>query len=382
MILDVFEKNNRTRVDMIRTYNYVYYEDEDNGIGKFEITIPTNETSLIWLTVGNFILFDEGVVGIIKGVKEVETSDNEINIYGYLSNHILEFRSFLLTSNYYDTVPEILLSMFDELFVNPTDVRRRIGFLTVSEDIPTIPGKVRYQSTGKTFLETGRNLFETNGLSFGLYPHIENYNEQIEQYANLSDFEFYIKKPADRTIGNTEGNIPIVFSFDLNNLSQLTYEEDAQTFASVAIVASEGVGEERKTVEVHNTEEEYTGYERIELYVDARDLQTTDEQGQQELTDEELEEVMIERGKEKLKEHERFITFDASILQGKYKYGVDYFKGDYVSVVSKIKNKIFDAPITSVRKTYSNGVEHFDVTLGVDRMKIRQLKEREIFRYG
>ena len=337
---------------------------------------------MIWLTVGNFILFDEGVVGIIKGVKEVETSDNEINIYGYLSNHILEFRSFLLTSNYYDTVPEILLSMFDELFVNPTDVRRRIGFLTVSEDIPTIPGKVRYQSTGKTFLETGRNLFETNGLSFGLYPHIENYNEQIEQYANLSDFEFYIKKPADRTIGNTEGNIPIVFSFDLNNLSQLTYEEDAQTFASVAIVASEGVGEERKTVEVHNTEEEYTGYERIELYVDARDLQTTDEQGQQELTDEELEEVMIERGKEKLKEHERFITFDASILQGKYKYGVDYFKGDYVSVVSKIKNKIFDAPITSVRKTYSNGVEHFDVTLGVDRMKIRQLKEREIFRYG
>ena len=375
MKLEVFERTNRTRVDIIRNYDYVYYEDEYNEPGKFEIRIPTTDTSLDWLTYNNWILFDDGVLGIIKGIKTVEDSDDTISIYGYLSNHILEFRSFLVTANYYETPVQIALSMFDDLYVHPEDSARTISFLEASNVVPSWTGKIRYQSTGKTLLETLYNMFEPYGLGFELYPVVENYQENPLQYANIDKFLFKIIKPANRTIGNQEGNTPVVFSFDLNNLQRLEYEEDSQTFATVAIVASEGVGEERKIIEVNNTPNPATGYSRIELYVDARDIQT-DSDPENPMTDEELEEVMLQRGKEKLEEHQKFISFDASILEGKYKYGVDFYKGDYVSVISKFENKIFDVQVTSIKKTYSNGVEHLDITLGTDRMKVRQLKER------
>jgi len=378
MKLEVFEKNTRTRVDIIRSYNYVYYEDEFSDRGKFEIRIPVHDHSLMWLyQLGNWILFDDGVLGIIKGVRDYEDSDTEITIYGYLSNHILEFRSFLLTSIYYDTPPQIALSMFDELFVNPDDERRKIGFLEASEDVPEWSGKIRYQSTGKTFLETLRTMFSPYDLGVELYPVVKNYDEQTGQYANIDSFEFRIIKPVYRTVNNTDGNTPVVFSFDNNNLQNLEYEEDGQDFASVAIVASEGTGQQRLTTEVDNTSIEYTGYERIELYVDARDLQS-DEESEDPITDEELLEMMVERGKEKLQDHMIFISFNASIIEGKYKYGVDFNKGDYVSVVDKNTNRIYDVQIVAYRKTYSEGVEHNDLTIGIDRMKVHKLRQERL----
>lgn len=97
------------------------------------------------------------------------------------------------------------------------------------------------------------------------------------------------------------------------------------------------------------------------------------------LTDEELEELMIQRGKEKLEDHKQFISFDASILEGKYKYGVDFNLGDYVSVIDKNTNKVYNVQITAIKKSYSNGVEHIDFTLGQDRLRVRALKERRLF---
>ena len=625
MKLEVFEKNTRTRVDIIRVYNYVFYEDELNGHGRFEVRIPAKDHSLSWLyNYGNWILFDDGILGIIKGIKDVEDDDTEISVYGYLSNHILEFRSFLLTSVYYDTPPKIAVSMFDGLYVHPEDERRKIGFLRASTDLPAWSGKIRYQVTGKTYLDTLQEMLSPYDLGFELYPIVKNYNQQ-GQYANIDSFELRIIKPVDRTVGNSYGNVPVVFSFENNNLQQLEYEEDGQDFASVAIVASEGVGQDRVTLEVQNTVTELTGYERIELYVDARDLQSEQEPepeppepeppeperftkveyiknttltsqslgvylssypaGQQddgnskveielqcdyathaaqntsilfyaryvednqpnqytislpfgtygEVTDftklrfgytentqqhlgvaqdydvpafnqkrkftlntmdnkvivdesersladymniqrtlskefelflgqsgsityyhaktryysvklydqnnqmvnnfypvienstnkiglydivtdtfvefdssvwetgtaiqeeqtqttptqsepaqssneidEKLREMMVERGKEKLESCQKFITFDASIIEGKYKYGVDFYKGDYVSVVDKNTNRIYDVQVTAVKKTYSNGVEHRDITLGTDRMKIRKLQNKRL----
>lgn len=377
MILEIFNKNTRVRVDVIRSYSYVYYEDDITGNGSFEIRLPVKDKSLTWLyDYGNWILFDIGILGIVKGVKDSEDDNTEITVYGYLSNHILEFRSFLTTSKYYDTPPKIALKMFDELFVHPDDERREIGFLEASEGVPEWTDKIRYQSTGKTYLETIQEMFAPYNLGFELYPVIKNYDEDTGQLTNVDKFEFRILKPVDRTYNNPDGNVPVVFSFDNNNLRSLLYEEDGRAFTSVAIVASEGVGSERKTIEVQNTEEEYTGYERIELYVDARDLQS--DSGEEQITDEELEELMVERGKEKLQDHQKFITFDASILEGKYQYGKDFYKGDYVSVVDKNTNRIFNIQVTGSRKTYSNGVEYRDLTIGVDRMNIYKIQEKRL----
>lgn len=277
MKLEIFNKSNMVRNDIIRTYTYAQYIDELSGRGSFEIRIPTTEETLMYLTYGNYILFEDGVVGIIKGVKDTEDSDVEITVYGYLTNHILEYRSFLLTSRYYDTIGNIARQMFYDLFINPEDVKRKISFLKLSEDpeyIPTIPGNVRIQNTGDTLYDVYSEILLPYDLGFELYPIISNYIEG-EPSPNLSAMELRLITPVDRTIGNTDGNTPVVFSFDLDNLALLEYEEDGRVYNTIAIVASEGEGQDRKVIEVGELEK--TGIDRIELYVDARDLQSGEE---------------------------------------------------------------------------------------------------------
>lgn len=377
MNLEIFEKSNRTRIGMIKTYDFVQYEDEFNGEGSFEIQMPTTEESLMYLTFGNFILFDDGVVGIIKYKNDTEDDGTRITIKGKLTNNILSFRSFLLTASYYGTLSENSRQMVSDLMINNENEERNIYFVKLSTDEKYIPSsdKVRVQNTGDKLSKVISEMFLPYGFGYEMYPVIKDYDEETGQYSNLSEIEFRVLKPTDRTINNPGGNTPVVFSFELNNLKNMQYEEDGMEYNTVAIVASEGVGKERKIIEVGETEK--TGYDRIELYVDARDIQSEDSEGNAILTNEELEELMKQRGVEKLEEHKKFISFDGSIVEGnmKYTYKKDFYKGDYVSVIDKNNGNIFNLQIISVTKSVSNGVEYFDITFGYDRLKVKKINK-------
>lgn len=387
MKLEVFEGATRTRVNIIRTYNYVTYTEELNGQGSFEIRIPTSETSLVNLQIGNFILFEDDVVGIIKGIKDVEDSDTEITVYGYMANHVLTYRSFLKTEKYYGQPGDMVINFFDKLFGNPTNIKRRISFLELGE-IPEglyMQTNTTWQATGKTFLDyivDSLKMYKKYGIK--VFPHISNYVEG-QHNPNIDKMIVQILSGAQRTIGGPYPNLfpPVVFSFDMNNIEKYEFENNSKNYKTVAIVASEGEGQERKILEVQNPNNtgqyEPSGYQRIELYVDARDLQS--DNPEEPLTDEELEELMFQRGLEKLEESDRFISFDASVLQTNYKYGVDYFLGDFVSVISKDGTKQFDLQVTRVTKSISNGVEHFDIGFGNDWLDIYTRKRGGIYNY-
>ena len=375
MKLEIFNKGNRTRDNMIKTYNYVSYKDEFNNKGEFTIIVPSNEDTLRILTFGNYILFEDGVVGIIRKISNLQEEQGEVTISGTLTNGLLSSRVFLKTSSYYDNITNISRQMVSDLILTPENEKRRIHFIKLSEDekyIPQSDEKIRKQYTGDNLLTAISELFLPNGYGYELYPVIKNYNKETGQYSNLDNMEFRVIKPKDRTIDNKDGNVPIVFSFDLDNLSRLLYEEDGSDYCTVAIVASEGVGENRKIIEVGDTSK--SGSDRFELYVDARDLQTENEDGTT-ISDEELEELMNQRGLEKLSEHRKFISMDGTINTGSmsYTYKKDFFKGDYVSVYSTELNRYFNLQISSVSKSISNGVEYMDLEFGVDKLTISKL---------
>lgn len=377
MKLEVFDKYTRIRVGMIKTYTYVTYTDGLRDYGSFEIRIPESEESLEYLTEGNYIWFEDNIVGIIKGYQDSEENDLEITLYGYLINYILTYRSNLLAYKKYDKIGIVARSMFTDLFIQPEDTRRIIDFLGLDQDTSDetkFPKKSTYVNTGKSFFEYLEKIFEPNGLGFELLPVLT----YTSNGATISQMNFRVITPRDKTFGNSEGYDPIVFSFDLNNLLSIEYEEDGRKFKNVAFVASEGEGEERKTLEVGDSEA--TGLDRIELYVDARDIQS-DADPEHPLTDEEVEELMQERGEEKLSECVKFKSFSASLNSEdtKYVYGVDFYKGDYVSVIDKRINKKVNIQITEITKSISNGVEHLDITFGTSMIDILNKKERRIY---
>lgn len=275
MYLEIYERGNRTRVELIKVYNYVSYKREFNGPGSFEIRIPAISDILKWLTYDNYILFDLDVVGMIKSVSTNIEDENEIIITGTLTNNILSYRSVFFTREFKDDICSIALQLLDELFINPEDVRRKIDFISLPTDekyLPVVTEKLRYQNTGDDFLTILNSLFLPYAFGFYLHPVIENYSKT--QYANIDRLEFRILKPVDRTIGNEEGNIPVVFSFELDNLKKLYFSEDGKDYKTIALVAAEGVGQNRHLIEVGELNK--TGIERNELYVDARDLQPDD----------------------------------------------------------------------------------------------------------
>ena len=373
MQLEIFEKYSRVRIGIIKTYTYLTYEDIMDDRGNFEIRIPAKTQTLSLLSVGNYIWFENGIVGIIKGKKDTEDEEFEATIYGYLANELLGYRSFLKTSQYYDEINDITTQMLSDLFINPEDAKRRMDFISVQNDMPTFSDKIRVQNTGDSLLSYLAEMYFPYDLGFELYPIFENEIIEGEKFASISTFEFRLLKPVDRTYNNQDGNVPVVFSFDLSNLQKIDHEEDSRSYSSVALVASEGTGGDRKTIEVGDTTSE--GIDRIELYVDARDIQS-DADPENPLTDEELEEIMKERGDEKLKEHQSFTSFEATIIEGKYKYGVDFYKADFVSVIDKNTNIIHNVQVNSVKKTISNGVEHLDIIFGKDKLAVSEMSSR------
>lgn len=375
MKLEIFNHVNRTRNDIIRTYTYVQYTEQFNDVGNFILRVPWTDESILFIQYNNYILFDDGIMGVIRAISITEEEGNELEISGYLLNGMLSKRSFLLTTSYYDTISNIARSMITDLVINPDNIERRIMFIKLSNDSkynPTFTNKIRVQNTGDKLNEVIQEMFITENLGYKLYPNIKNYNQSTGESYNFESADFRIIKPADRSNGNKEGNEPVVFSFELNNLQKLFYAEDGTDYNTIAIVASEGVGTSRKIITVGD--ETFTGELRDELYVDARDLQSEDSGGNK-ITDKQLEELMIQRGNEKLEEHQKFISLTATVItqETNFEYGKDFFLGDFVTVMSKTLNREFKLQITEAIKTISDGVEHLDFSFGYDKVQVTKL---------
>ena len=373
MILEIFSIKTLERVGMIKTCKFTQYTQQFCGTGSFSIKVPISEESLRYLNKNHFILFDEDVMGIVRYRKKVTGDDFTVEIKGYLLNKILDWRSFLLTKSFSGTITNISRGMVDYFFINNADSRRNISSIALAtepEYMPDAP-KSSIQDTGHTVGYVLQSLLSPFGYGYALVPIIAKYNEALGQMVNISRLSFRVLRPADRTIGNAEGNTPVQFSVSMNNLASSTYIEDDTEYCSTGIVAGEGEGSLRTIVEVGDTEA--SGMDRIEFYVDARDLQSVTDDTV--LTEEEYAEVLSNRGYSYMEDRTSFSSMDGTIIDGasSYVYGKDFFNGDYVSVVDEDLGIIASVQISSVTKSLTESGEKLDVTFGKERVAIQKI---------
>ena len=168
---------------------------------------------------------------------------------------------------------------------------------------------------------------------------------------------FEVIEGMDRTVEQTL-NDPVEFSTDLEDLLSSSYYSNDQDKKSVALVQGEGDGASRKSVvSGDNTTK---GLGRRELYVDARDLQkkSLDEDGSEVvLTDSEYNKVLTQRGDDKLAENKTTETFEAQIRvfgDVQYEFGVDYQKGDKITMRDNQLNVVVSARITEVEEDFDD----------------------------
>lgn len=115
----------------------------------------------------------------------------------------------------------------------------------------------------------------------------------------------------------------------LGNLKNVSYTRDASDSANTAIVGGDGEGSQRKYRYANN---DNTGLERREIFVDARDLQSDDYSSA-----DRYNAALDNRGIEKLLEKAPVNEFTFDVISNVYKYGEHYNIGDSVRVASTDK---------------------------------------------
>lgn len=134
----------------------------------------------------------------------------------------------------------------------------------------------------------------------------------------------------------------VMFAETFDNLTDQILIESDSNYKTTAIIAGQGENEDRDLV-VYN--DYYSGLDRLEVFIDARDIEQDKQIVQVPQPDGSMEDVeepiknganavklLEERAKEKLSEMVEINSYTASITGTNYKYREDYDIGDMVSI--------------------------------------------------
>lgn len=335
------------RLGVINKFNMIQYNPKYSGIGSFELSCALNEENKSLIVEDNILWIEDEYAGVIQYIDK--SSDNEIKAKGKLLSVVLNWRTVIKTYE----ANKLITGIFEELVrlnFMADDERKIEGFTFINNVIDNTA--IRYQVTGKSLSDIFQPLSETYDIGYEVYLNMEE-----------KAFEFTLFRGKDLTIGNKDGNKPVIFGTDFNNILKSEYVSDNNNYRNAAYVAGEGEGENRVVVEVKQTES--AGFFRREIVVDARDIQKANSISR--MTDEEYNELLQQRGKEKLSEFRKAESYDAELMSDArtgFVYGKDYFLGDTVSVVDKNLGVILSAKITEVTVTFAEDGYTVEPTFG------------------
>lgn len=308
-------------------YNPIYVVDSFTSLiwttcyydcGDFELYLKLTEDALNALQPDYFIVRDDDssvmVIESLDTVTDAETGDYLI-IKGRCLKSILLRRIFdrQFFLNNRTTINDLAAAMIDECTsvhysTHHDRTYRLIPGLTVDTDV-TFEAVVQVQFTGQTLFNGIMSVAQSLGIG-------------LKMSLSGSDLILSFFK------GNDNG---IEFSPEFDNLLSSKYSYDKSNYYNQARIAGEGEGENRRwmTVLLTTLNDRPRGLELRELFVDARDISSNDG----EISYDDYNEMLYQRGKEKLTEKKIQESFDSEVEPRlTYVYKRDYNLGDIVTV--------------------------------------------------
>lgn len=141
-----------------------------------------------------------------------------------------------------------------------------------------------------------------------------------------------IYKGVDRSYNQSERPY-VVFSNSFDNLFSTEYLYESENYANMTLVGGEGEGLDRIYSYVNN---DVSGLERYETFTDARDISQNLDSEEDAISYEDYLLLLDERGKENLSGKTITEGFNGEVISDMtFKYGVDFFIGDIVTVINE-----------------------------------------------
>ena len=348
MEIYVLDKN-FNKLSIIDEYESILWIDRYNQPGQFELYLGADSKLLEYLVMGNYLIQrDSEHVMVIEGIR-TETNIEEGNHFTITGRSVEAFigrrivwRQTDFNNVYLQTAIQRLLN---ENLISPTLTLRRIpGFIFQSStDTRITTLKLDAQYTGDNLLDVICDICETKHLGFKVTLNSSN------------QFVFMLYIGTDRSYDQTTENY-VVFSPKFDNIINTNYYESDVEYKNVTLVAGEGEGLDRLTYTVGTV----AGLERRELFTDARDISTKDEDNE-DIPIAEYNEKLKQRGKEKLSEAKKEKTFDGKVDPSQtFVYGEDFFIGDVVQIRNEFGLEGSARIVEYVMsETVENGLEYY-----------------------
>lgn len=296
-----------------------YYE-----AGDFEIYTRMCDKALNLLQEGYYLTrTDSDMVGIIENIKittDVENGD-WLTVTGRDAKSILSRRIIWTQTNLSGNAANGIITLLNNNIIHASGNRVISNFTANTPSTSIFTDTIEKQYTGD-------NLYDT------VLAICQEFHYGFKVTLNNGIFNFSLYKGTDRSFSQNV-NPHVIFSPDFDNFLSSEYELQSSTLKNVALVAGEGEGIARKTQTIGSA----SGLNRLELFVDARDI-SSNEGSEEEITESEYNSLLISRGNEKLAENVRTETYRGSINGNlTYIYKTDYFLGDIVTVLNEYNMK-------------------------------------------
>lgn len=355
---------NFTTIAILDSFESLLWIERYYEVGEFELYAPISQELLSAMQIGYYLWRkDSQKVMIIESVKlEANSEDGHyLTATGRSLESILDRRIIWEQTRIQGNLQNGIKKLITDAIISPKSEDRKISnfrFLD-STDSAVTSIKVDAQFTGDNLYEAIKSLCQVNDLGFKISLN-EDYQFVFELYAGETRDYTQVKNPY------------VTFSPEFDNLQSSSYFEDITGYKTIVLVAGEGEGSERRTAicETGATVTPPTGMDRREMYVDARDLSSTeyDEEGNEHhISDEEYGKSLITRGFENLDEQIFVKDFEGGVDPfSMFKYDKDYYLGDVVQIRNEFAIEARVRVTEVIRSNSVNGDEIYPTFSIVD----------------
>lgn len=346
----------------------VIWKTEYYGCGEFEIFAKLTPASRELLKKGNYVSKPaDNKAGIIESIEFTDDTENGAMIAarGRMCKSLLDRRLCYQLSGH--TITPVRVSGNVAQAVQGV-VQAQAG---ASAGATRTLGIVRGSDGGITKTITAATDEGENSSRQSSYQNLLEFTDSILQeyscgsYIKISGglvYDCYEGK--DRSIGNTAGNAPVIFSEDFDNLLSAGYLTDSTPLKNFALIGGEGEGLAR----FYATLGTATGLERREVFVNAVNVPRKYKDGEEEktYTDAEYTELLTGQAATELKQLkvEETITSEINLERSPFKFGVDFWLGDIVTLQDEKLGLYASVRVLSATEVQDEGGYTLEIEFG------------------
>lgn len=369
MNLHVFNVDTFERLGIIDIYQEQIFRTNYRAHSELEMIVDATPKNIDWLVTQIDDVFLTTGVDVQRGylIESFDYDDESsasIKVYCKSISIMLNWRHIERQTNYSGNVERVMRKFVEDNAISPSNSKRKIANL-VFGPISGVGSNTTISYNGDQLDEALWDMAIKHDITYDIFADIPN-----------KRFVFKIWQGTDRTTEQTQRDA-VIFAKEFDNVLHQNYQDDKTLYRNTVYVAGAGEGSSRQIVTVNDA---VSGRHRRELYVDARDLQDTEQQtvvtinddGEETETTETVQmnptqyrALLVERGESKKAEYERVQAFETGIdYNSQFKYGFDYTNGDKVTIRNDEIGIVMHTRVVATKETYKSGGYDLEIEFG------------------